>query len=159
LDVGPGTGVDIVCPGQDYGGAARSFDVVISCEMMEHNPRWRVTWLNMLRLVKADGLVVMTCASLGRHRHGTQDTTPLDSPLTVSNGSAYYQNLVSDDFTALVHHEAWFACHGWFDDHTSHDLYFFGVGTEVSETVRGQADRLKKTLTTYYWEKNVAGLH
>jgi len=41
LDVAPGNGVDIVCEGQNYDAPDESFDVVISCEVMEHNPFWR----------------------------------------------------------------------------------------------------------------------
>ena len=104
--MGPGKGVDVVCPGQDYTAPARSFDVVISCEMMEHNPNWRETWLNMLRMVREDGLLVMTCASIGRKKHGTSDSTPFDSPLTVATGQNYYRNLVETDFTQLLHHDA-----------------------------------------------------
>src|SRR4051812_1784880 len=59
LDIGEGRDVDVVCPGEDYGERADSFDVVISCEAMEHNAQWRKTWLNTLRLVKPTGLVIM----------------------------------------------------------------------------------------------------
>lgn len=38
LDVTPGPRVDVVCGGQEYAAPDRSFDVVLSCEAMEHNP-------------------------------------------------------------------------------------------------------------------------
>ena len=68
LDVGPGPGVDVVCQGQDYDAPDGSFDVVISCECLEHNPFWRETFENMLRLCRPGGLVIMTCASTGAPR-------------------------------------------------------------------------------------------
>lgn len=157
IDVGPGNGVDMVCPGQDFAAPARSYDVVISCEMMEHNPQWRETWLNMLRLVKSDGLVIMTCASLGRKKHGTSDSTPFDSPLTVAQGVDYYRNLVAEDFTALLDHSAWFSTHAWYNDHVSHDLYFFGTGLQAPEAARAQAERLKGGFADWYRKKNLGG--
>ncbi len=71
IDIGPGPGVDIVCEGQNYAAPIASFDVVISCEAIEHNPYWAETFRNMVRLVKPEGLVLMTCATLGRAQHGT----------------------------------------------------------------------------------------
>ena len=44
LDVGEGPGVDQVCQGQDYDAPDNTFDVAISCEVMEHNPYWRDTF-------------------------------------------------------------------------------------------------------------------
>lgn len=38
LDVAPGKDVDVVCQGQSYSVPDNSFDNVISCEAMEHNP-------------------------------------------------------------------------------------------------------------------------
>jgi hypothetical protein len=38
LDVGEGPGVDVVCQGQNYDAPEGSYDTVISCEVMEHNP-------------------------------------------------------------------------------------------------------------------------
>src|SRR5664279_1442631 len=63
LDVAPGPGVDLVCQGQDYDAPSESFDVVISCEVMEHNPFWEQTLKNMIRLTKPGGLMVMSCAT------------------------------------------------------------------------------------------------
>jgi SAM-dependent methyltransferase len=75
VDVAAGPGVDVVCQGQNYSGPDNSFDVAISCEVMEHNPFWAETVKNMIRLCKPGGLVVMTCATLGRREHGTERTS------------------------------------------------------------------------------------
>ena len=98
IDVAPGPGVDIVCQGQDYDAPDSTYDSVICCEVMEHNPHWRETFTNMFRLCKPGGLVVMTCAAPGRPEHGTTRTTPEDSPLTVGIGWDYYRNLTARDF-------------------------------------------------------------
>ena len=157
LDVGEGRGVDLVCPGQDYGGLAGDFDVVISCEAMEHNSAWRETWLNMLRLMRSDGLMVMTCATAGRKQHGTAECNPLESPLTLARGENYYRNLVADDFRGIVRHEGWFAQHAFFTDPENHDLCFFGVGRDAREAMVKQADALAKGFEKFYFEKNVLG--
>jgi SAM-dependent methyltransferase len=95
LDVGAGPGVDLVCQGQDYAAPDGSFDVVLSCETMEHNPHWRETFANMLRLCRPGGLVLMTCATVGRAEHGTRRTTPRDAPLIAWD---YYGNRTAADF-------------------------------------------------------------
>lgn len=141
IDVGPGPGVDLVCAGQDYRGPDASFDVVISCETMEHNPYWAETFANMVRLVKPEGLVLMTCATVGRKEHGTTRTTPADSPLTVAKGWDYYRNLTARDFAAAGVLEplafTFFATS--FDDY---DLYFAGSKTPASPAQEAALARL-----------------
>ena len=97
VDVGEGPGVDIVIGGHEYDSSSL-FDCCISCECFEHNPFWKETFLNMIRLCKSGGLVVFTCATTGRPEHGTERTTPQDSPLTVARGWSYYLNLTEEDF-------------------------------------------------------------
>jgi SAM-dependent methyltransferase len=99
LDLGEGPGVDLVCEGQNFKGDACSFDVSISCECFEHNPEWEQTFINMHRLLKKEGLLVMTCATIGRPEHGTTRTSPKDSPLTISKGWDYYKNLEESSFS------------------------------------------------------------
>jgi SAM-dependent methyltransferase len=158
LDVGEGKGVDQVGYGEDFGGRADEFDVVISCEAMEHNPGWRKTWLNMVRLAKASGLVVMTCASAGRRQHGTVEYTPADSPLTMQKQQNHYRNLVEDDFKAILPCDAWFSVWSFCCDHTSHDLYFFGVGREASPDTVRKATELRSALADHYHQRNILGL-
>lgn len=135
IDVGPGPGVDIVCEGQSFAAPDASFDVVISCETMEHNPYWAETFANMVRLATLQGLIVMTCATVGRKEHGTTRTTPADSPLTVAKGWDYYRNLTARDFEAAGVLAplalAFFAT--CFDDY---DLYFAGSKTPATTEVQ-----------------------
>lgn len=156
LDLGPGRGVDVVGAGEDYGAPARSFDVVICCETMEHNPRWRETWLNMLRLLRGDGLLVMTCATEGRPRHGTRDAKPEDSPFTAAGD--YYRNLVIEDFLALAHPDAWFAAWAFFKDCEARDLHFFGLGREAPPPAVAAAGQLREALLPHYRRKNIEGI-
>ena len=71
LDLGPGPGVDIVCPAQDYNAPDNSYDVTISCECFEHNPYYKETIQNAYRMLKQGGMLLFTCATTGRPIHGT----------------------------------------------------------------------------------------
>lgn len=157
IDVGEGRDVDRVCKGQDFDAPAESFDTVITCEMMEHNPDWQRTWLNMLRVMRPDGLLIMTCASLGRRQHGTSEYQPTASPLTVTQDQNYYRNLVADDLSGLVNLDRWFSVHAFHVDFESHDLYFFGVGMNASPELRARAQALIQSLDRYYTDKNILG--
>jgi SAM-dependent methyltransferase len=129
IDVAQGKGVDVVCQGQDFGASDGSFDQVISCEAMEHNPSWRETFENMIRLTKEGGLVVMTCATYGRPEHGTTRTMPEASPLTVEKGWDYYKNLGSSDFVKVFNFQKSFSSYRFWSNWSSKDLYFIGLRT------------------------------
>lgn len=159
LDVGAGNGVDVVCPGQDYTAPAESFDVVISCEMMEHNPNWEVTWINMLRMLRRDGLILMTCASAGRRQHGTPELDPKASPLTVGQGQSYYRNLVSEDFARITPPAAWFSESAFFTDAVSRDLYFIALGVGAAAGSRNVFRNLVAAFEAHYQRKNIQGVY
>jgi SAM-dependent methyltransferase len=124
IDVAPGPGVDVVCQGQEYDGPDNSFDVVVSGEVMEHNPYWSETMKNMIRVCKPGGLVVMTCAGLGRSEHGTARTSDGYS-LSTTIGWDYYRNLTEADFKnsgCLNGLEYAFIANHW-----KYDLYMVGI--------------------------------
>jgi len=98
IDVGEGTGVDIVAEGQNYNSPDETYDVCASGECFEHNPYWAETFANMVRMCKSEGLVFFTCATTGRKEHGTSRTDVESSPLTIGKGWEYYRNLDEDDF-------------------------------------------------------------
>lgn len=127
IDVAEGRGVDLVCQGQDYAAPDNAFDQVISCEAMEHNPHWGATFLNMVRMCRPGGLVLMTCATTGRAEHGTSRTSALDSPLTVELGWDYYRNLLAEDFAEVIDLDANFSQYRFWTNQHSHDLYFCGI--------------------------------
>jgi SAM-dependent methyltransferase len=126
LDVAAGPGVDIVCQGQNYDAPDSSYDTVVCCEVMEHNPYWQETFRNMLRLCKPAGLVLMTCATTGRQEHGTTRTTPADSPLSIGIGWDYYRNLEAHDFRAAADLSDCLSAFAFFSHLGSRDLYFVG---------------------------------
>jgi SAM-dependent methyltransferase len=126
-DLAPGPGVDIACPGQLLGFPSSSFDVSISCECFEHNPYWIETFLNMLRMTRDGGLVLMSCATTRRREHGTARTDAQASPFTAALGWTYYRNLTQRDFERRIPLANWFD--DWFfrSSPESYDLYFVGL--------------------------------
>lgn len=127
IDVAPGKGVDVVCQGQEFSASDGYFDQVISCEAMEHNPSWRETFSNMIRLTREGGLVVMTCATHGRPEHGTTRTQPEASPLTVEKGWDYYKNLGPSDFANTFDLQKSFSSYRFWCNWSPKDLYFIGI--------------------------------
>ena len=148
VDVAPGPDVDIVCEGQNYKGEDGSFDVVVACEVMEHNPYWAETMANMVWLCKPDGMVVMTCATLGRPEHGTTRSAPTDSPLTLEWN--YYRNLTHRDFirSSVLHTlgEKAFV-HEWIKK----DLYLVGFKLASDPVIAEQLAKLRR----HYFRHNL----
>ena len=126
VDLEAGPGVDVIAFGHEYEAVEGSFDVTISGECFEHDPHWRESFTNMMRLTRPGGLVAFTCASRGRPEHGTRRTMVRDSPGTQALGLDYYQNLIGDDFADMPLSE-WFALWSFWYMPTSMDLYFAGV--------------------------------
>ncbi|HYF07494.1 MAG TPA: class I SAM-dependent methyltransferase [Acetobacteraceae bacterium] len=143
IDLGPGPGVDVVAEGQNYDAPDGSFDVVISCETMEHNPYWKETMLNMVRMCRPGGLVIMTCATTGRVEHGTRRTTPQDAPLIPWD---YYRNLTQRDFKDALPLARLFSLHVFCEERSASDLYFAGfkVGGSVPGNARSALGALKR---------------
>lgn len=99
IDIMPGDGVDVVCSGDKF-KSEYPFDVVISCEMLEHNPFWEETLHNMYGLLKDGGMMILSCAAPGRSEHGTQRTADFASPSSNLFGD-YYRNLTPEEIMSV----------------------------------------------------------
>jgi SAM-dependent methyltransferase len=126
VDLQEGPSVDLVAFGHEVADPDGSFHAAISGECFEHDPHWRRTFENMVRLTRPGGVVAFTCASRGRPEHGTGRTTKSDSPGTQSLGLDYYQNLVESDLAQLPLNQWFSTWQSWYLP-TSFDLYFAGV--------------------------------
>jgi len=93
LDIGRGKDVDLVIPGELVELPDGWADISISTECFEHAKNWREILLNMIRITKPQGLILLTFAGKGRTAHGTLDSDSFSSPFTTT----YYQNLGPDD--------------------------------------------------------------
>ncbi len=72
VDIKAGPGVDVVCPAgklvEQFG--ARSFEVVISTEMLEHVADWQVAVAEMKAVLRKGGRMILTTRSPGFQLHG-----------------------------------------------------------------------------------------
>jgi SAM-dependent methyltransferase len=127
VDVGPGPGVDEVGQGQLVGHPSGTFDVVISCECMEHNPFWVETVSNMFRMAKPGGLVIVSCATTGRAEHGTTRSSTGDSPLSIGIGWEYYKNVSIAEFKQAFNLDYWCDDYVLLPNWHNCDLYFAGL--------------------------------
>lgn len=138
LDLGPGPGVDIVCPAQDYDAPDSTYDTIISCECFEHNPYYKETLQNAARLLKSGGMLVFTCATTGRPVHGTssleeESKKKFPNWKTMPNVSRenwdndYYQNLTELDIRECINIEKIFSSFLFEVEGNHHDLFFWGI--------------------------------
>lgn len=127
VDLQLGPGVDLACPGHLLELPSGSFDTVISAECFEHNPFWRETFSNMLRMTRPGGLVLLSCATTGRKEHGTSRTNADASPFTVDAKWDYYRNLRAADLTGAVNLPGWLTDWGTWTNYVSYDLYLAGL--------------------------------
>ena len=128
VDLEQGVGVDLVAFGHEVDESDGAFDLAVSGSCFEHDPHWRETFTNMVRLTRPGGLVAFTCASKGFPEHGTTRTLVSDSPGTQALGLDYYRNLEALDFEGLPLNE-WFATWRFWYNPTTMELFFAGNRT------------------------------
>jgi SAM-dependent methyltransferase len=138
LDLGPGPGVDIVCPAQDYDAPDATYDVIISCECFEHNPYYKETIQNAIRLLNTNGLFLFTCATTGRRVHGVKSLEK-ESKLKFPNwktmpnvsrenwDNEYYKNLTEEDIRECADIDGIFSSYEFEVEPDHCDLYFWGI--------------------------------
>lgn len=121
LDIGEGRNVDVTGYVHEWAETCdKEFDVVISGEMLEHDMYWEQSILSMYKLVKSGGLLLITCASIGRPEHGTRASSSVDSPFT----NDYYRNISREDMEYAIR-DLKFSEQETIIGGT--DLYFFGL--------------------------------
>jgi len=138
-------------PAEVYPAGGESYDTIVSCETLEHLPQWREAFTNAVRMLKSDGLMVVSCAGLGRRQHETRRYPP-------ASGEDYYRNLAPEDF-AGIDLAARFGVWAFLEDRIVHDLYFVGLGRtappEHLETLR----RLLSDQAFLQRRRHVFGIH
>ncbi len=138
LDIAEGECVDVVCPAQDYDAPDGSFDTIISCECWEHNPYYKESILNALRMLKSGGLFVFTCATTGRAVHGVpeleaeakennENWTTMPNVLTELWDNTYYKNVTISDIEEIIDLHEVFSRYTFEVEVNHGDLYFWGV--------------------------------
>ncbi|EIC91871.1 hypothetical protein IMCC13023_03500 [Candidatus Aquiluna sp. IMCC13023] len=102
VDLVSGPGVDLVSPGHQVSEELGPFDLVIATEVFEHDANWSLTLEKMITLLRPGGTCIVTCASTGRPEHGTERTTPSQSPGTSSGELSWYRNITKDELLTTV---------------------------------------------------------
>jgi SAM-dependent methyltransferase len=144
LDIGPGKGVDVVCPANEYDAPDETFDTIISCECWEHNPFYKESIQNAVRMLKSGGCFIFTCATTGRPVHGTKTQDKIDREkrftsqgnpsenwITMPNvfredwDSEYYKNVTEEDIRINV--DEIFSLYEFEIEPNHCDLYFWGI--------------------------------
>jgi SAM-dependent methyltransferase len=146
LDIGPGKGVDVVCPANEYDAPNETFDTIISCECWEHNPFYKESIQNAVRMLKSGGYFIFTCATTGRPVHGTKTQDAIDrekqitsqgntttSWVTMPNvfrenwDSEYYKNVTENDIRECIKVDDIFSSYEFEIEYNHCDLYFWGI--------------------------------
>jgi hypothetical protein len=77
LDIAPGPGVDQVADAATFAPAVK-VQTVVCCEVLEHTPAVpQILHQIAHRMVAANGLIIITCATDGRAPHSARDGGPL----------------------------------------------------------------------------------
>lgn len=122
VDICPGRNVDVLKRGHKFNPGIK-FDVVITAECLEHDAYWFETLTHIVHhLLKPGGIFIMTCATDGRHEHGTTRTSPADSPATTD----YYMNINEGHIREALDMRE-FSDYEFSINHNTHDLYFYGI--------------------------------
>jgi SAM-dependent methyltransferase len=90
VDCRPGPGVTVVADAREYDADGREFDVVVSCEMLEHCPDWPRAIVNAYCLTKPGGAFWGTAAGPKRPVHSSDGSATLGE-------KEHYANVDPDD--------------------------------------------------------------
>ena len=134
-DVIHANNVTIVAKTKDLPFKDNTFDTIISTECFEHDPEYKESFIKIYKMLKPDGLFCFTCASTGRHEHGTRRTSPNDSYGTIGNladMSDYYKNLTENDLNDVLKLNDLFTVWDTYYNAETKDLYFVGIKKGIS---------------------------
>ena len=137
LDIEEGPGVDIVCEAQKYDAPDESFDVIVSSECWEHNPYYKESLQNAVRMLKSGGFMLFACATTGRPVHGLssqqeemleKDPTWTVMPSAKQEGwqTEYYKNVTEKDVRDAIDIDEIFSSYEFVVEENHCDLYFWG---------------------------------
>lgn len=144
LDLGPN--VNVASRGELVDLPSGYFDVSMSSECFEHNPNWRGTLHNMIRMTVSSGIVAFSCATTGRPEHGTSRSDGGDAaPLAVESGQEHYANVTAREVWRALDKAAFDAAFMLKNDR-SWDLYFVGVRHSATPETLERFSRVEQQL-------------
>lgn len=120
IDIQKGRNVDVVCAIHEWKAHNGTYDTIICTEVLEHDEHWRDSLLNMMRMLKPGGLMIITCATADRGAHSMFKEGP---PLA----DEYYENLSEAHIRTVWDVETVFERYVFHVGRENRDLYFWGV--------------------------------
>lgn len=96
VDVQVGDNVDIICKCHEF-KAQKKYDVVMSTEMLEHDPFWELSIKNMVKILKKGGLLLITTAGELREPHDPYEHKHVNKPY-----QEHYHNFTSNELSKIV---------------------------------------------------------
>ena len=115
--------VDWVIPGELIELHNNWAEVALSTECFDHCKNCGDVLANIIRISGTGGLIIITCAGIGRPTHGTADSEEYSLPFTTD----YYRNLGANDIADRIQLRSYFESHGFEISSKSNDLYFWGI--------------------------------
>lgn len=151
VDLAYGNNVDFVSPIELVDLPSASFSIAMSSEVLEHNPFWRETLFQLCRLSSPGGLVIWSCAGIGRLEHGTsQSDGGSTAPFVVQLGREYYKNISAYEAELSFDHSLWFTSWQYFENFESRDTYFVGLRHGKSQISPEEFENLVNELRGQY---------
>ena len=149
VDVAPGPNVDVVWDGSPTPLEPETFDVAMSSECFEHNSSWPSTLSDMLRLVRPGGVIVISCAGIGRPEHGTpRSDGGFSAPLLAGGTDVYYRNLSAEilesKFGELASNEWRYVT---VENRSHADIYMVAVKSPIDESEAKRFANLAESIT------------
>lgn len=117
IDVFPGNNVDVVTRIHEFNH--EPFDTIISTECLEHDEFSELSLAKMIDLLTPNGVLIVTCATVGRPEHGTEECLSYASPGTL----AHYRNIEPKEVSQMFSDA--FKC--WSVEIHHFDLYAWGT--------------------------------
>ncbi len=137
IDLEPGPNVDIACSAELVSLPSLKFDAAMSSECFEHNPFWKETFMQMCRVTRNGGVVIWTCAGIGRLEHGTtRSDGGITAPFVVKSGLEYYKNISAFAAHNSIAIDKWFDKYFFVENFHDRDTYFIGLRTGSEEIDR-----------------------
>jgi hypothetical protein len=92
VDHRKGSLVDVVSLAHEFDPGGKTFDLLISCEMLEHDPYWRESIRNGVSFLDPGGVVIITAGGDNRDVH----------ELACAPVTGYYKNISEAELTELL---------------------------------------------------------
>jgi SAM-dependent methyltransferase len=114
VDWRDGPGVDVVSLAHEFEGGP--FDTVISTEMLEHDPYWRLSVQRMIDLLAPHGTLIISAAGPGRTEHRRDESPGGDYYANVEPLRLLIQIMTHGDFRQVwlvqneQHHDVYLLC-------------------------------------------------